>query len=420
MPPRASHPASLHVLITLLAAGTCAAPALAQADAGRSPLEGATQPATDAPVTAVPSPATPPGVRSPDPEIVRFVDAFVGGYATDPRPGEAGLVMHVAPATVQGLSTALLIEVARADSPWAPFRVYFVHPYRRQGTLRLRTLDFPPGPAGADPKGMLAGMWAAPDAMPRVELSQLVPSMDMPLFIERGAYRATTPQPAPTTRDGATEMTSSLLLTPEGLTVADAGFDETGKQVWGVASSAPVVLRKLPSVKASVTRLDGGLVIITVAEPPANAPRLEPDGQLTAHYSGWLGTGQMFDSTRLPGRQPMSTRNAPGTVIKGWIEGVRGIAKGERRKLVIPAELGFGATARPGIPAGSTLIFDVEAVDIDNTPLQPAPAPAPTGGHGGMGQPATPAAPAPEKPADKPADAPAPKPASPAPAETPH
>lgn len=84
----------------------------------------------------------------------------------------------------------------------------------------------------------------------------------------------------------------------------------------------------------------------------------------TVHYTGWLVNGTQFDSS-LDRGQPFSFRLGVGQVIKGWDEGVQGMKVGGKRKLMIPANLGYGARGAGSIiPPHATLIFDVELLGV--------------------------------------------------------
>lgn len=86
------------------------------------------------------------------------------------------------------------------------------------------------------------------------------------------------------------------------------------------------------------------------------------------HYTGWLYNdgqqGTKFDSSKDRG-QPFEFPLGAGHVIKGWDEGVQGMAIGGTRRLVIPANLGYGARGAGGvIPPNATLLFEVDLLGV--------------------------------------------------------
>lgn len=86
------------------------------------------------------------------------------------------------------------------------------------------------------------------------------------------------------------------------------------------------------------------------------------------HYTGWLwldgAKGTKFDSSLDRGR-PFSFKLGSGQVIRGWDEGVAGLQIGGKRTLLIPPELGYGASGAGGaIPPNAALCFEVELLEL--------------------------------------------------------
>ena len=85
---------------------------------------------------------------------------------------------------------------------------------------------------------------------------------------------------------------------------------------------------------------------------------------VTVHYTGTLENGTKFDSSVDRG-QPYTFPIGTGVVVKGWDEGIMTMKVGGKRRLIVPANLGYGATGRPPkIPPNSTLLFEVELLGV--------------------------------------------------------
>jgi FKBP-type peptidyl-prolyl cis-trans isomerase len=128
--------------------------------------------------------------------------------------------------------------------------------------------------------------------------------------------------------------------------------------------------------KSGVKTTESGLQWEVVKEGTGPSPNDE--NIVKVHYTGTLINGEKFDSSR--------DRNEPAEfpvkgVIPGWTEGLKLMKAGGQYKLAIPAKLAYGAQGRPSIPANSTLLFDVELIEVKDAP-KAAAAPAPVGEKG--------------------------------------
>ena len=94
--------------------------------------------------------------------------------------------------------------------------------------------------------------------------------------------------------------------------------------------------------------------------------RIASDGDTASiHYTGTLDDGTEFDSSRRSDRDPLVITLGVGEVIQGWDEGIPGMKVGGKRRLTIPPHLGYGSREIGSIPANSTLIFEVELLDVE-------------------------------------------------------
>jgi peptidylprolyl isomerase len=111
-----------------------------------------------------------------------------------------------------------------------------------------------------------------------------------------------------------------------------------------------------------LTKTPSGLGYVDLVEGTGAQPKT--GDSVRVHYTGWLENGKKFDSSH-DRREPLVFAVGRGQVIQGWDEGVGSMKVGGKRKLVIPATLGYGSQGAGGvIPPNATLIFEVELLGI--------------------------------------------------------
>jgi peptidylprolyl isomerase len=138
---------------------------------------------------------------------------------------------------------------------------------------------------------------------------------------------------------------------------------------------AAVILATIPSLARSddeinpdkMSKTDSGLKYKELKE--GNGQKPETGQKCKVHYTGWLWVdgkkGEKFDSS-VDRNEPFVFEIGKKKVIKGWDEGVSTMKTGGKRLLLIPPDLAYGGRAVGGvIPANSTLLFEVELIDVN-------------------------------------------------------
>lgn len=109
-----------------------------------------------------------------------------------------------------------------------------------------------------------------------------------------------------------------------------------------------------------VKALPKGIYYKVLASGEPNGKHPSPRSIVTVHYTGKILNGKTFDSSR-GGVAPAFRLS---DLIEGWIIAMQQMMVGDKWELYLPAEMGYGKFSQPGIPGGSTLIFDIELLGI--------------------------------------------------------
>ena len=149
-----------------------------------------------------------------------------------------------------------------------------------------------------------------------------------------------------------------------------------------IASDTPVTMASAPTVPSGhppPSNARPSLTALASSQPPPPGPQgelkiddvvqgkgepVKAGDTVTVHYTGTLMDGTKFDSSHdHPGNQPFTTR-IPGQLIQGWNRGIPGMKVGGKRKLTVPPSLGYGERGQGKIPPNSTLVFEIELLDV--------------------------------------------------------
>ena len=138
-------------------------------------------------------------------------------------------------------------------------------------------------------------------------------------------------------------------LTKEDKTMSKRDYIQANKD-WLEAKSKEEGVKALPK----------GIYYKVLIEGNSSSVQPTVRSIITAHYTGKTIDGKQFDSSR--GGVPLACRLCD--LIEGWIIAIQQMHIGDKWELYIPAEMGYGKLSQPGIPGGSTLIFEIELLGI--------------------------------------------------------
>lgn len=118
---------------------------------------------------------------------------------------------------------------------------------------------------------------------------------------------------------------------------------------------------KEKALEPGVKTLDKGILYKELGHGKAGGAAPNRNSVVTVHYTGRTINGKKFDSSRGGVAPAMRLRD----LIQGWVIALQHMHVGDRWEIYLPAEMGYGRFSQPGIPGGSTLIFDIELLAVN-------------------------------------------------------
>ncbi len=135
-----------------------------------------------------------------------------------------------------------------------------------------------------------------------------------------------------------------------------------GARAQRIAAEREARKAELDKLAAGFDETESGLRYQIIQK--GDGKKAEKGSMVSVHYKGQLADGTVFDSS-YKRNQPLDFQVGVGQVIAGWDEGICLLNVGDKARLVIPSDLGYGARGAGGvIPPDATLVFDVELMDV--------------------------------------------------------
>jgi FK506-binding nuclear protein len=208
------------------------------------------------------------------------------------------------------------------------------------------------------------------DGLPKKAATEETPAKKQAVAGANGAPTpsAATPNPDTPASDGKkkkkkkNKKNKHATETPEGKTNGETKTTESPAPAKTAAS--PAAAKEVALKKEINKKYPNGLEVQTLAIGKPDAKQAAAGKKVAMQYIGKLkSNGKVFDST--VGKRAFEFRLGVGEVIKGWDVGVDGMRVGDKRRLIIPPHMAYGAKGVPGtIPGNSWLTFDVELVNV--------------------------------------------------------